>query len=46
MTQEAEPIRSTLVDACNWFNKLSRLANVVGCVEYLAVGGKVHVQFL
>ena len=26
LTQDAEPIRTTLVDACDGFNKLSRLA--------------------
>ena len=26
LTQEAEPIGTTLVDACNGFNELSRLA--------------------
>ena len=38
LTQEAKPIRTTLVDACNGFNELSRLEMMWNIQHFWLVG--------
>ena len=44
LTQDVDPSGTTLVDACNGFNKLSR--NDVDCAAPLAGRGDVCVQLI
>ena len=46
LTQEDEPSRTTLVDACNGFNELSRLAILWTVRHRWPAGGEVRVQLL
>ena len=46
LTQDAEPIGKTFIDAHNGFNKLRHLAILWTVRHFWPEGGKVCVQFL